>query len=930
MPLRPDLLTRRLSTFDLPILPFLAPPIFQPWPPSKARRNFGLHNLWKDHNTLKAKRFFTSTEKQLGISKSRVWDGAQDSPSSGEAKIQDTKLEAEQHSDEPSKGLTDPPDAYEVHTGECISREEEEGIEDYVGEQIGNSSHEIAAVQATKSKLITPRRKSTELLPSRILSLKGWERESKTMAKKRQRRGIRRGKRSVRLVPTLEHPVDSYFGEKSWYQRSPPNPPSFRSFPCSSEMWHWRCYILARAKNRGFFYGRPRQVAYIKPLYPRNRILRYINMESSASLREAWLKLSEKHRARCWPTLMLTTLREYPEKAMKILSATYCDPYPEGRSFAHCINYIIWFYLRPAHRSHDTPVVELFETISRLFLEGPSDHLYLSQASIFLLMEHLRSPDLVAKLYRTMDHVNNPLHVMTLMQFADRLAKAGGIYPDIAYEILDNIGQLHGIDWNRDIWRSLCTTLLMAAGENTKYNHQELFDFMLRSGVEPDVIIFNVMIYKTLQTGDHEKGWKIFNLMQDHEKQPDSFTYSILMNDAKKRIDEDAINFITNAVKERSIWSSHIVADCLHAMFLFQQRRIFLEQRPENTDNSHNPASQPDSFFEKLLPVYCQFYRFEPLAHLVPGLERYYRHITRFDSAPVQNDNLIEPNNPVLVIMISALLRGLDDSETPKIFYEHWRQLVKNNDPQVLEISQRSHDDFRRIYNVTILALGTHVDRLPDCLRVLKDMSAKAPESPDTGYPDIYEPPPLHPPKPDIYTWSILLAIFMRHRQTRAAEKVITKMRELEIEPNDVTWNTLLQGYSNMQETRMSVDVLSRLESAGFKADQYTWSALNTLRDRRALIESMQKLEDDREAEEFERIESRRREIEDNGAPADESKDDEGVSNEKEKEFAVKDMMTKDAYREFNEKNTQWRILKRFQRLDEAARRMDEAAPQFE
>ncbi|KAH9218864.1 hypothetical protein DL95DRAFT_385096 [Leptodontidium sp. 2 PMI_412] len=99
----------------------------------------------------------------------------------------------------------------------------------------------------------------------------------------------------------------------------------------------------------------------------------------------------------------------------------------------------------------------------------------------------------------------------------------------------------------------------------------------------------------------------------------------------------------------------------------------------------------------------------------------------------------------------------------------------------------------------------------------------------------------LTPPQPDVYTWSILLKIFMDQHQPRAAEKVLSMMRERGIEPSQVTWNKLAMGYARMQDTVMTVDALRRLEKAGLSADEYTMSAMGMIRNRRALIDAMRR-----------------------------------------------------------------------------------------
>jgi pentatricopeptide repeat protein len=103
---------------------------------------------------------------------------------------------------------------------------------------------------------------------------------------------------------------------------------------------------------------------------------------------------------------------------------------------------------------------------------------------------------------------------------------------------------------------------------------------------------------------------------------------------------------------------------------------------------------------------------------------------------------------------------------------------------------------------------------------------------------------PYSTPMPDVYTWSILLHIFMKHGQARAAEKVLTMMEARGVIPNQVTWNSLAAGYARMQDIGMTVGVIDRLEKAGFQADQFTKSGIAQIRDRRALIEAMKAKED--------------------------------------------------------------------------------------
>lgn len=94
-------------------------------------------------------------------------------------------------------------------------------------------------------------------------------------------------------------------------------------------------------------------------------------------------------------------------------------------------------------------------------------------------------------------------------------------------------------------------------------------------------------------------------------------------------------------------------------------------------------------------------------------------------------------------------------------------------------------------------------------------------------------------PKPDVYTWSVLLKAFMDHGQPRAAEKVLTMMEERGVWPNQVTWSSLMIGYARMQDMSMTVDAVNRLQRSGFNLDMITMKGLAYFRNRRALIEAL-------------------------------------------------------------------------------------------
>jgi pentatricopeptide repeat protein len=69
-------------------------------------------------------------------------------------------------------------------------------------------------------------------------------------------------------------------------------------------------------------------------------------------------------------------------------------------------------------------------------------------------------------------------------------------------------------------------------------------------------------------------------------------------------------------------------------------------------------------------------------------------------------------------------------------------------------------------------------------------------------------------------------------------------MKEKGVEPNIVTWNTLVVGYARLQDVEMTADAMSRLKHSGLKPEHITMSSLQKIRDRKALLEAMNRKEE--------------------------------------------------------------------------------------
>ncbi|EKD14431.1 uncharacterized protein L3040_005736 [Drepanopeziza brunnea f. sp. 'multigermtubi'] len=956
MPPRADLLTKRWSTFDLPILPFLAPRVFQPWP-RDTPRSHSIASRTKSHSRRCVRAYHDGlpqplTNKQEDLGELRHWkplravnsDSCRGDRANINEEVTGDHIEAGRNSwrdDRPhgaSDDLGDEEDFWakyeEIWGREATKRDAQDPMERVGGDpdpaNIGkepSDSRVKVPLGEDAFEMQESIRPCWRLRPFFVRSLKTTWRSFEPRSQRPQEAQTTRPSFKPR-PQRLQEAQQQWLGEKRRSRRLrsqylvrglptvrtkfvrlvPEGPYGNLSF---SSSWNWRFAMLnarydkamagARASSKVYTYKRPR----IKQEFIDN----LVRLESLALMTEEWKTLSPQTRNRVWQDVMLQTLDRHPHRAIDVLVATFIEPYPPGYAIADSLDYIFTHFL---HTSKSQKI-GISGILDLLLEKGPRGHIQLDQRTLctsIKLMDAQRPPNThsIKSLYDTLRKADHPLHVNTLIQFGTRFAKNGQF--NTACEILQMLKDL-GCDFNTPKVLSFCTLLLrqrrrtLPSGEN-RYLALDVFDFMMNSGAKPNIIIYNVLLENALENHEHETAWQLHSIMVESGLQPDAYTYSLLLKDSKLRMDPHAIKKVMEHVKHRAIRNSYIVNDVLHAILLLHQQ----EQKSDYA--ADGPKEQVASAFDRLLPVYCDYFNLEPLARIIPKFSERYPKL-RIQRDPNASVKLEDPTAPTLVVMVTSFLDDIQNPLPALQLYDQFREMVYNNDPAVAFLTQTTH-----IWNLVLMSLGKFRETIGDCHTLIGDMISPPEQTPQSslasekrGEPlsDIDQAIPpqedsflerhdrqyakfphsdqvlrlplaseesghsksepsnpkalqdfstelrdsqndtsqftvLTPPKPDVYTWSILIKIFMDHKQPRAAEKVLDMMRERDIEPSIVTWNTLAHGYASMQDTASLVGVLTRLRAAGLEADDATTIALSMIKNRRALNEELQKKND--------------------------------------------------------------------------------------
>lgn len=537
-------------------------------------------------------------------------------------------------------------------------------------------------------------------------------------------------------------------------------------------------------------------------------------LKSSGSIKDFWQRVcndaGEDGKGRMlikiWNPLMGLALLHEPENALDFLEAMRID----GLSPWKISNVIHCVVISQLHSSDSSSLaMDLMSRIVDLIPKYPG--LQLSPTTVYRLLSSVPNSAL-KDFYKSLNIHQKSITNASLFQFASRFAKNGDT--DLAFEILQMV-QKTGVDFNTPTILSLCTSIIRHAQDDPQTQHQtaDIFKFVHESGMIPNIITYNVLILSTIASGDPETAWKIHDMMVEIGIETDKFTYSILLNDAKFRRDEAAIEVVRNLVRQRGIISDYIATDELHLIHL-----LAVDENGYSTGHENSFGSA----FDRMFKYYSEFFEIEPLRRFIP-------HLPASD-AEVFGERMT-PGPAVLNVMIAGFLR-VCHSYHLRQFYQNIRNMALGGDSAVEELLKDPY-----LYNLILMAYGRHQDLWGEAPSIVADM-VSGDDQPTTDNPSLntrdanVSPKPYTLPTPNAYTWSILLGIFMKHGLPQAAEKVLAMMTRRGVAPTAVTWNQLIKGHALLQDENMVVSALSRLGDAGFRPDQRTFHHLHAIRDR--------------------------------------------------------------------------------------------------
>ena len=525
------------------------------------------------------------------------------------------------------------------------------------------------------------------------------------------------------------------------------------------------------------------------------------------SLIKAWEKIRLPKREARWHEVMLWALQKSPERALKLLDATVMTPRlrPSRHVVEDCVNFLSIFYLEGNKSPHPLKIDTILRIICNFAEASATRSPGLSsmpQHAIFLLLQHCDN-DQALFLFETLRRQDAIIHENTLLHFFERFISMGRI--SLPLEILRSLVTC-GVDVTSDKIQSACVRFLrFPFNVDGRYNVQSsILAAILEIGLPPKIFMYNVIMLNTIDAGDYQTAWRIYEMARENSLKPDAVTYSTMLRGAKQNLDLAIIDRVVRDAEEDGNLPRDevLVRDVLDAMF-----RLEWEKRK-------------GPIFTALLPIYYRYCDASPLQDL--GM------VSNQIGPPESQSQVQPPPSRTVGLMILAYIKQHQDSDILPRLYMRYRRLIQEEHPIIAPLIETDH-----IPNAFIMALGRKSKSLESCTLIIKHM-LQPPESRTVTK-------PVQGAIPTVQTWSILVAAYFRHGQKLAAEKVLRMMEARGLRPNDVTWNIIVSGYSQMQDVDNAVEAMHQMETAGFEADARTLEGLGRLRDRDRVLEALKK-----------------------------------------------------------------------------------------
>ncbi|KAJ0424562.1 hypothetical protein BJY00DRAFT_308990 [Aspergillus carlsbadensis] len=521
-------------------------------------------------------------------------------------------------------------------------------------------------------------------------------------------------------------------------------------------------------------------------------LLAKLEAQTENAFRGTWRALPRNQKMEHWYRLSLWLLQHTPSLLPKFLLATTYKQLQQRPSFlmvAKCITHlnkfspgIVDYQLITACLDPSTwPVIRVPQSPVRLYVNTTD-------------REHVYYAWHIQRKKRT--HMSPA----TLLCFMKRFTEFGDV--DMALKALLAVQRLGHRDFSmssKEVIHHCCTLLMRdTVVDDGNGRNFAILPRLIDLGVQPTQEMLNIVLSNALKGGDSQAGNAVLDYMKSNQLEPDQFTYLALLKDAVATEDRERLGNLLHDIQSRGDLHKNkwLSSKILHSHFVFTAKRI-------NTDDD------PQEVFYSMLGMYNQLHDITPLKDL---------SIIPPNYVPPAGSGTSEPSIVALYIMIATYLRCMQNLATTERVYLRYRSHVLRGHKAIAPLAATDHT-----YNEFLVAFRNYPQGMRPAVRLIEDMQHSATKK-------IVNSEVEHAPMSTL-TWAILLSVFVFHKQSHAAERVLAMMDKHNVKYSMDTWNILLNYHANEQNHVGLAETIKRMESEGFTMDEHSMRSLRFLRE---------------------------------------------------------------------------------------------------
>ncbi|KAG5977969.1 hypothetical protein E4U56_006317 [Claviceps arundinis] len=332
--------------------------------------------------------------------------------------------------------------------------------------------------------------------------------------------------------------------------------------------------------------------------------------DTVSAMHSAWNELDEQARRVQWPSVMISAMRQSPQRAHIVLEATL-SPQTPGYAIHDVLVFLSQTQFLASARDSQEKILkseEMMRLLRKIITEFPKTYVLFPQR-VFGLCAKTLATEQALELYNLLRESNFPLQLNTLCQFASKFARST-TRKNVAFEILRGLPEGE-VNLNNARESSIITSLLhCTASQNLGEEMQADFDakeallYFVGRGFSINVIAATAFLNTLCRSGGAEEAVRLAWLFSESGVKLDKKAWRIAFRGAKSTLKVDYIAKGLDLANEAGVPLVDVLNNALHSIYALSES----ERREKGSRHKPGPP-----IFIPMLRIYAKVFELQPL-----------------------------------------------------------------------------------------------------------------------------------------------------------------------------------------------------------------------------------------------------------------------------------------------------------------------------